>query len=84
MPFETELRFIPDNEDDPKAFVKVATITNNSERIVRVVAKGTYSLIIEVMYQMPGQYGWVTEKVWIGVEELKAMAKVVKTLPQEE
>ena len=81
--FVEELRFIPDNEDDPKAFVQVATITNTSERIVRVVAKGLYSLKIEVMYLVMGQYKWEVETLNIGIEELESMAKVVAVYVKE-
>jgi hypothetical protein len=76
--FEEEVRFIPDSKDDPKAFVKVATITNTSQRIVRVVAKGLYSLSLEVIYCEPGRYEWHTETLNIGIEELLIMAKVVE------
>lgn len=76
--FEEEVRFIPDSKDDPKAFVKVATITNESERIVRVVAKGLYSLTLEVLYCETGRYQWHTETLSIGIDELLTMAKAVE------
>ena len=76
--FEEECRFIPDSKDDPKAFVQVATITNESQRIVRVVAKGLYSLTIEVMYCEPGRYQWHTETLNIGIDELIIMVKAVE------
>ena len=76
--FEEEVRFIPDSSDDPKAFVQVATITNESERIVRVVAKGLYSLTIEVMYKEHNSYQWHNDLLNIGIDELLTMAKAVK------
>jgi Iap family predicted aminopeptidase len=82
--FEKECRFIPDSEDDPKAFVQVATITNTSQRIVRVVCKGLYSLTIEVMNVEHGRYQWTEEHCHIGIDELLTMAKAIKTLPEEE
>lgn len=81
--FEEEVIFIPDSKDDPKAFVQVATITNESERIVRVVAKGLHSLTIEVMYLMPGAYQWHNEHVHIGIDELLTMAKAVEVYEVE-
>jgi len=81
--FEEEVRFIPDSKDDPKAFVKVATITNESERIVRVVAKGLYSLTIEVMYCDIGRYEWHTQSVSIGIDELLTMAKAVEVYEKD-
>lgn len=75
--FEKELRFIPDSEDDTDAFAQVATITNTSDRIVRVVAKGLYSLTVETMYTEHGQYKWHQDAVFLGIDELLEMAKVV-------
>jgi len=78
-----EVRFIPDSKDDPKAFVKVATITNEAQRIVRVVAKGLYSLSLEVMYCEPGRYQWHTETLSIGIDELLTMAKAVEVYAKQ-
>jgi len=81
--FEDEVRFIPDSSDDPKAFVKVATIINTAERIVRVVAKGLYSMQIEVMYYEIGRYQWHTETISLGVEEAIVIGNSVRTYAKE-
>lgn len=77
--FVEECRFIPDSKDDPKAFVKVATIVNESERIVRVVAKGIYAVTIETMYCEKGRYQWHTETISLGIDEVIAIGKAVNT-----
>lgn len=71
-------------EDEQNDFIKVATITNQSDRIVRLVAKGTHSFTIETLYCSLGQYQWNAEHVFVGREEIEQMYHALQTLPKEE
>jgi hypothetical protein len=71
--------FVKDGFGDD--FVKVATITNESERIVRVVSKGHFSFTIETLYCEIGKYQWQHSSVYLGREEIAEIAAAVAKLP---
>ena len=66
--------------DEHNDSVQVATITNNSERIIRLIVKGGHSLTIDTTYLLPQQYQWSFESVHIGLEELVEMGKIAQYL----
>lgn len=70
--------------DSHNDHIKVATITDESERIVRVVAKGNYSLAIETLYCPHDHYEWQAQHVYLGQEELLSIAEAVRRLPVED
>lgn len=74
------MNFVTDPNSD---FVKVLTVTNESERMVRLVLKGNYSLTLEVFYCQLGRYEWHAEQVHVGREELEAMVDALRALPVE-
>jgi hypothetical protein len=74
------MTFVTDPNND---FIKVLTVTNESERMVRLIARGNYSLTIEVFRCEMGRYEWHQESVYVGKEELLAMADALRALPTE-
>jgi hypothetical protein len=74
------MTFVTDPNND---FIKVLTVTNESERMVRLVAKGNYWLTLEVFRCERGRYEWSQDSVHIDKEELLAMADAIRALPTE-
>lgn len=72
--------FVADENSDD---IKVATITNNSQRIVRLVVKFGYSFTIESASMHHAAYEWINQYIHLGKEEILAMAEAIKTLPEE-